>query len=116
MRPKGGGKPPGPLLQRIEADFGGWDPFVAEFSKAALTQFGSGWAWLVVDGGKLKAVKTSNADTPIVQGKPPLITIDVWEHAYYLDYQNRRGDYIKAWLETVVNWDFAAEQLSRVKA
>ncbi len=116
MRPKGGGKPSGPLLQRIEADFGGWDAFVGEFSKAALTQFGSGWAWLIVDGGKLKVVKTSNADTPIVQGKPPLITIDVWEHAYYLDYQNRRGDYIKAWLDNVVNWDFAAEQLARVKA
>lgn len=115
MRPRGGGKPTGALLQKIEGDFAGWDPFINEFSKAALTQFGSGWAWLIVDGDKLKVTKTGNADTPIVQGKTALLTIDVWEHAYYLDYQNRRADYIKAWLENLVNWDFAAEQLARVK-
>lgn len=115
MRPNGGGKPGPFLLQRIEADFGGWDSFVNEFFKAAQTQFGSGWAWLILDGGKLKVIKTSNADTPIMQDKPPLLTIDVWEHAYYLDYQNRRTDYIKAWLETLANWEFAQQQLDKAK-
>jgi Fe-Mn family superoxide dismutase len=115
MRPNGGGKPAAALLQRIEADFGGWDAFVGEFSNAAQTQFASGWAWLIVDGGKLKVIKTSNADTPVMRGKSPLLTIDVWEHAYYLDYQNRRPDYIKAWIETLANWDFAQEQLDKAK-
>ena len=115
MRPKGGGKPSGLLLQRIETDFGGWDAFVAEFTKAAQSQFGSGWAWLIVDAGKLKVIQTADADTPIMQRKPPLLTIDVWEHAYYLDYQNRRPDYIKAWMENLANWEFAHEQLDKVK-
>jgi Fe-Mn family superoxide dismutase len=115
MRPGGGGKPSADILARIEADFGGWDAFVAEFTKAAMTQFGSGWAWLILDGGKLKMTKTGNADTPLTQGKPALLTIDVWEHAYYLDYQNRRGDYVKAWLEQVANWNFAADQLAKAK-
>lgn len=115
MRPKGGGKPSGTLLQKIEADFGGWEGFVREFTKAAQTQFASGWAWLIMDGGKLKVTKTGNADTPIMQGKPPLLTIDVWEHAYYLDYQNRRADYIKAWMDNVVNWGFAQEQFDQIK-
>ncbi len=115
MRPKGGGMPSGALLQKIEADFGGWDAFATEFAKAAQTQFASGWAWLIVDGAKLRVAKTGNADTPIMSGKVPLLTIDVWEHAYYLDYQNRRPDYIKAWMETVVNWDFAEEQYAKIK-
>lgn len=115
MRPKGGGKPAGALLQKIEADFGGWDAFAAEFAKAAQTQFGSGWAWLILDGTRLQVVKTGNADTPIMQGKVPLLTIDVWEHAYYLDYQNRRADYIKAWMDTLANWDFASEQFAKAK-
>jgi Fe-Mn family superoxide dismutase len=113
MKPKGGGKPSGLLLQKIGSDLGGWDKFVADFSAAAATQFASGWAWLVVDGGKLGIMKTGNADTPLAQGKASLLTIDVWEHAYYLDYQNRRGDYIKAWLENLVDWDAAAVRLSR---
>jgi Fe-Mn family superoxide dismutase len=115
MRPKGGGKPSGALSRKIETDFGGWDVFVTEFAKAAQTQFGSGWAWLIVDAGRLKVIKTGNADTPIMHRKSPLLTIDVWEHAYYLDYQNRRPDYIKAWMENLANWDFAQEQLDKIK-
>jgi len=111
MLPGGGGQPSGALLDRINADFGGFDQFRAAFKKAALGQFGSGWAWLVKDGDKLAVVATANADTPLVQGKTPLITIDVWEHAYYLDWQNRRGDYVDAWLDKLVNWDFAATNL-----
>ncbi len=112
MKPKGGGKPTGDLAKAIESDFGSYDDFVKAFTEAASTQFGSGWAWLVVDGGKLKVVKTGNAETPLAEGKTPLITLDVWEHAYYLDYQNKRPDYIKAWLDKVVNWDFAAENFA----
>lgn len=115
MRPKGGGRPAGALLQKIETDFGGWDAFAAEFAKAAQTQFGSGWAWLIIDGARLRVIKTANADTPIMQGKTPLLTIDVWEHAYYLDYQNRRADYIKAWMDSLANWEFAEEQFARAK-
>jgi Fe-Mn family superoxide dismutase len=111
MKPGGGGKPAGKLAAAIEKDFGSFDTFAADFSGAALTQFGSGWAWLVTDGAKLSVVKTANADTPIVRGLTPLLAIDVWEHAYYLDYQNRRADYVKAWLESLANWDFAAANL-----
>ncbi len=82
-----------------------------ELANAAMTQFGSGWAWLVLDGGALKVVKTGNADTPLTKGMKPLLTIDVWEHAYYLDYQNRRADYVDAVLDKLVNWDFAAQNL-----
>ncbi len=115
MKPKGGGKPTGALAKAIERDFGGYEDFVKAFTEAATTQFGSGWAWLIVDGGKLKVVKTGNAETPLADGKTPLITLDVWEHAYYLDYQNKRPDYIKAWLDKVVNWDFAAENFASAK-
>jgi Fe-Mn family superoxide dismutase len=111
MKPGGGGKPSGALAKKIDTDLGGFDKFVAAFKAAAATQFGSGWAWLVFEGGKLKVIKTPNADTPIVQGQTPLITIDVWEHAYYLDYQNRRPDYIATFIEKLVNWDFAAKNL-----
>ena len=111
MKPGGGGKPPGALAKKIAADLGGFDKFVEAFKAAAATQFGSGWAWLVVEGGKLKVTKTPNADTPIVHGQTPLLTIDVWEHAYYLDYQNRRPDYIASFIEKLANWDFAAKNL-----
>lgn len=114
MKPKGGGQPKGALLEKINQDFGSFDKFKEEFANAAATQFGSGWAWLVVDNsGKLKVVKTGNAETPIKTGLKPLITIDVWEHAYYLDFQNRRPDYIQTFLNSLVNWDFAAENLSK---
>lgn len=111
MKPNGGGKPSGALLARIEKDFGSFDDFVSEFKAAAETQFGSGWAWLVDNNGKLEVVKTGNAETPLTEGKTPLLTIDVWEHAYYLDFQNRRPDYISEFLDKLVNWDFVAAQL-----
>ena len=112
LRPKGGGKPPVALQQRIEASFGSLDACRKELATAATTQFGSGWAWLVLDSGALKVVTTGNAQTPLAQGMKPLLTIDVWEHAYYLDYQNRRADYVNAVLDKLVNWDFAAENLA----
>jgi Fe-Mn family superoxide dismutase len=111
LRPGGGGAPPAVLQQRIEAAFGSLETCKKELAAAALTQFGSGWAWLVLDGGKLKIVKTGNAETPLAKGMKPLLTIDVWEHAYYLDYQNRRADYISGVLEKLLNWNFAAENL-----
>jgi len=107
----GGGAPSGGVASGIDATFGSLDKFKEEFKNAAVTQFGSGWAWLVVDGGTFKIVKTANADTPIVGGQIPLITCDVWEHAYYLDFQNRRPDYAQAFLDHLVNWDFAASNL-----
>jgi len=111
LKPKGGGEPPAVLKKKIEASFGNLDACKKELANAATTQFGSGWAWLVLDGGKLKVVKTGNADSPLIQGAKPLLTIDVWEHAYYLDYQNRRADYVSAVLDKLINWDFAAENL-----
>lgn len=113
MQPKGGGKPNSELAARIEKDFGGHDALRKELFTAASTQFGSGWAWLVEDAGKLKVVKTGNADNPMTRGMKPLFTLDVWEHAYYLDYQNRRADYINAVLDKLVNWDFVAANLAR---
>ena len=113
MRPKGGGRPSGDLLKRLEHDFGTCDKFLQEFAKAAETQFGSGWAWLILDGGKLKVVKTANADTPVAHRQVPLLTCDVWEHAYYLDYQNRRPDFVKNFIQHLVNWEFVAENLAR---
>ncbi|PWC32410.1 superoxide dismutase [Azospirillum sp. TSO35-2] len=109
---KDGGKMPAALEQRIVADFGSVDKFKEELTQAALTQFGSGWAWLYLDGGKLKVGKTGNADTPLAHGQKPLFTIDVWEHAYYVDFQNRRADFVKAVIDNLANWDFAAEQLA----
>jgi Fe-Mn family superoxide dismutase len=111
LRPKGGGEPPAALKKRIVAGFGGVDACRKELLTVATTQFGSGWAWLVLDGEKLKVVKTANADTPLARGMRPLLTIDVWEHAYYLDYQNRRADYVTAVLEKLINWEFAAGNL-----
>ena len=111
MKPGGGGKPKGQLLARIEADFGSYEKLVEAFKNAAVTQFGSGWAWLVEDGGKLAIMKTANADLPMAHGKKALLTVDVWEHAYYLDYQNRRPDFVQAFLDHLVNWDFVASNL-----
>jgi Fe-Mn family superoxide dismutase len=111
LKPKGQGGPPAALKQRIEASFGTVDACKKELVTAATTQFGSGWAWLVLEGDKLKVVKTGNAEVPMTTGKKPLLTIDLWEHAYYLDYQNRRPDYVNAVLDTLLNWDFAADNL-----
>jgi Fe-Mn family superoxide dismutase len=112
MKPGGGGAPTGPIADKINADFGSYDKFVEAFKTAAATQFGSGWAWLVLDNGTLKVTKTPNAENPLVYGQTPLLTLDVWEHAYYLDYQNRRPDFISAYLEHLVNWDAANARLA----
>jgi Fe-Mn family superoxide dismutase len=106
MKPNGGGSPTGPIADRIKADFGSYEKFAEEFKNAGLTQFGSGWAWLILKDGKLQIIKTANADTPIARGLKPLLTVDVWEHAYYLDYQNRRVDYLSAFVDNLINWGF----------
>lgn len=111
MKPGGGGKPSGAVAKKIDADLGGFDKFVEEFKNAAATQFGSGWAWLVLENNRLKITKTSNADTPVAHGITPLLTIDVWEHAYYLDYQNKRPDYVSAFVEHLIHWDFVNSQM-----
>lgn len=111
MKKNGGGKPSGRLASAIDKAFGSFDKFIEEMKNAAATQFGSGWAWLVKEGDNLKIMKTSNADTPMVHGAKALLTIDVWEHAYYLDFQNRRPDYIAAFFENLVNWEFVESQL-----
>lgn len=107
MQPGGGGEPAGEMKKKIERSFGGYDKFREEFAAAATTQFGSGWAWLAEDeeSGKLKVVKTANADMPIAHGLKPLLTVDVWEHAYYLDYQNRRPDFVNAFLDHLAKWN-----------
>jgi Fe-Mn family superoxide dismutase len=112
MRSKGGGEPPAALKQKMEASFGGVDACKKELASAAVSQFGSGWAWLVLDGDKLRVVKTANADVPLTTGMRPLLAIDVWEHAYYLDYQNRRADYVDAVLDKLINWEFALQNAS----
>jgi superoxide dismutase, Fe-Mn family len=109
LSPKGGGNPPAELKQKIETSFDSVEACKKELATAATTQFGSGWAWLVQDGDGLKVVKTGNADLPLSKGIKPLLTIDVWEHAYYLDYQNRRVDYVNAVLDKLINWSFAAD-------
>jgi Fe-Mn family superoxide dismutase len=113
LKPNGGGKPAGRIAQMIESDLGGYEQFKKDFAQAGVTQFGSGWAWLVAEGGKLKLVKTGNADNPLTKGQVPLLTLDVWEHAYYLDYQNRRPDHLSAAIDQLLNWDFANENLAR---
>ena len=107
LKPNGGGKPTGALAAAIDKDLGGYDKFKADFAAAAVTQFGSGWAWLVSDAGTLKIVKTGNAEVPLTKGQTPLLTIDVWEHAYYLDYQNLRAKYVETLIDKLLNWDFA---------
>jgi superoxide dismutase, Fe-Mn family len=116
LRKGSGGKPQGEIARRIESDLGGYARFKEELAKAAVEQFGSGWAWLVQRGGKLEILATSNADTPITQGATPLLTIDVWEHAYYLDYENRRPEFVDAVIERLLNWNFAEQQLERAKS
>ncbi|HOU77203.1 MAG TPA: superoxide dismutase [Syntrophales bacterium] len=111
IKPGGGGAPAGKIAALISSAWGGYDKFAEELKNAGLTQFGSGCAWLVLDGGALKIVKTANADNPLARGMKPLLTIDVWEHAYYLDYQNRRADYLAAVIDKLINWDFVNANL-----
>tara|TARA_R110000868_G_scaffold9807_3_gene48288 strand:+ start:528 stop:1133 length:606 start_codon:yes stop_codon:yes gene_type:complete len=116
MTPNGGGAPSGDLASMIERDFGSLDAFKTAFATAGATQFGSGWAWLVLKDDKLEIRKTGNAETPITEaGVTPLLTMDVWEHAYYVDFRNRRPDYIATFLSDLVNWDFAAANLAAAK-
>ena len=112
LTPNGGGQPTGAILDRINADFGSYDAFRAQLTEAGLTQFGSGWAWLVEDGGKLAIMKTPNADLPMKHGVKALFTIDVWEHAYYIDYRNARAKFIDVVLDNLINWDFVAENMA----
>ena len=111
LKAGGGGAPTGTVAAKIAAAWGSYEKFAEELKNAGVTQFGSGWAWLVLDGGQLKIVKTANADTPIAHGVKPLLTIDVWEHAYYLDYQNRRPDYLTAVIGKLIDWDFVNANL-----
>jgi Fe-Mn family superoxide dismutase len=115
MKPGGGGEPTGDLAAAIDQAFGSFDAFKAEFSQAAVTQFGSGWAWLVHDGGALKVTKTSNADLPMKHGQTALLTVDVWEHAYYIDFRNLRPKYVETFLANLVDWDFVAANLAAVR-
>jgi superoxide dismutase, Fe-Mn family len=109
MKPQGGGEPAGKLAEQLKADFGSYADFKAKFQDAAIKQFGSGWAWLVSNGGKLEITTTGNAETPLTRGSKCLLTCDVWEHAYYIDYRNLRAKYVETWLNSLVNWDFAAK-------
>ncbi len=111
MKPAGGGKPTGKLALMIDASFGSFDAFRKELATTTVSQFGSGWGWLVLDGAALKVVKTANAEVPFTKGQKPLLTIDVWEHAYYLDQQNKRAAYVDAVIDNLLNWDFAAQNL-----
>ncbi len=113
LKPRGGGEPPAALKQKMEASFGSVDACKKELAAAAVAQFGSGWAWLIVEGEKLKVLKTADADTPIARNSRPLLTIDVWEHAYYLDYQNKRADHVNALIDKLANWEFAANNMAR---
>ncbi len=110
MKPNGGGDVPGAVASRIDSDLGGLAKFRDDFLNAGVTQFGSGWAWLVMNGGKLEIMKTSNAENPLVHGVTPLLVVDVWEHAYYIDYRNARPKFLEAWFDNLVNWDFVLEQ------
>ncbi|MEZ5141788.1 MAG: superoxide dismutase [Acidimicrobiales bacterium] len=112
MKPGGGGEPTGEVADRINGAFGSYAAFRDEFAKAATTQFGSGWAWLVDDGSGLKVTQTANADLPMKHSQKALLTIDVWEHAYYIDFRNARPNYISTFLDHLVNWDFVAENLA----
>ena len=111
MSPNGGGEPSGDLANAINEAFGSFEDFKTSFSNAAATQFGSGWAWLAIDNGKLVVTKSPNASNPLVDGMKPILGCDVWEHSYYIDYRNKRPDYLKAFLDSLVNWEFVASQL-----
>ena len=113
MKPGGGGQPTGDLAQAITRDFGSYEKFAEEFTTAGTTQFGSGWAWLVLENGKLSVTKTGNADLPMKHGQKALLTMDVWEHAYYIDFRNARPKYIETFLKNLANWDFALENLKK---
>jgi len=115
MKKGGGGKPAGDLAKKLDAAFGGFEKFAEQFKTAAVTRFGSGWGWLVLENNALKVISTPNAETPLAKGQVPLLTVDVWEHAYYLDYQNRRPDFVQTFLDKLVNWDFVAANLSKAK-
>ncbi len=110
MKPNGGGKLPGSLEKALVDSFGSVDKAKADLVEAGTTQFGSGWAWLAVKDGKIVVLKTGNAENPLVLGAKPILTVDVWEHTYYIDYRNRRPDYLKAFVDNLVNWDYVAEQ------
>ncbi|RCS41527.1 superoxide dismutase [Bremerella cremea] len=114
MKPNGGGTPTGDLAAAIDAELGGFEKFKEDFSNAAATRFGSGWAWLSVSGGKLEVSSTPNQDSPLMEGKTPILGLDVWEHAYYLNYQNKRPDYITAFFN-VINWDEVASRYAAAK-
>ena len=111
MKPNGGGSIPSELEGRLNSDFGSVEQFKEAFIQAGTTQFGSGWAWLAIDNGKLVVTKSPNASNPLVDGMKPILGCDVWEHSYYIDYRNRRPDYLKAFLDSLVNWEFVASQL-----
>ena len=111
MKPNGGGAMPSELENRINSDFGSIDQFKEAFVQAGTTQFGSGWAWLAIDNGKLVVTKSANASNPLVDGMIPILGCDVWEHSYYIDYRNKRPDYLKAFLDNLVNWEFVTSQL-----
>ena len=115
MKPNGGGQPTGPIAEAINSSFGSFDAFKEQFVKAATTRFGSGWAWLVANGGKLEITSTANQDSPLMEGRTPILGLDVWEHAYYLKYQNRRPEYITAWWNTI-NWDAVNERFSKASS
>ncbi len=111
MKPGGGGKPTGKIAQMIDEAFGSFDAFATQFKAAAVGRFGSGWAWLVLENGKLKITSTPNAEMPVPPGQKALLTVDVWEHAYYLDYQNRRPDFVQTFIDKLIDWDFVAKNL-----
>jgi len=112
---KDGGQPTGTVMEAISRAFGSYEKFVEEFGNAGLTQFGSGWAWLVLEGGALKVIKTPNADLPMKHGQTALLTMDVWEHAYYIDYRNARAKYIETFTQHLINWDFVAKNMAGAK-
>jgi len=114
LKPNGGGRPTGKIAAQIDKELGGYEKFAADFKNAGVTQFGSGWAWLCLKDGKLAIVQSANAESPIVSGSTPLLVVDVWEHAYYLDYQNRRPDFLQAFLDHLVNWDFVNSNLEQL--
>ncbi len=111
MKPGGGGKPQGDVLRALDEGFGSYEQFAEQFKAAAVGRFGSGWGWLIVEGETLKIISTANADNPLAHGQKALLTVDVWEHAYYLDYQNRRPDFVQAFIDHLINWDFVAQNL-----